>query len=213
VHGPVFAPVILRHLSSARLVAWWGEGHENPLFISPIWPNGCDAGGMDLLTWLVNRVQTCTKRVGGSGQLSPDDPFPAPKPSRLCCAGRGPNSMDGQRRQATWKVGPPPETPYLPEPPAPRSWPCQGAGPIPRRACAISLWLALVLWCQITPGPWPTSLAVGAEPLPYSPHARCCCHVGRKLRSVSLWVQLPQKPEGGETFQIHRRGRRFPGCH
>src|ERR671922_1099973 len=46
------------------LVAWWGEGHEEPWFIlTDLAPAGCDARWYGLRTWCEQRF-TCTNRGG-----------------------------------------------------------------------------------------------------------------------------------------------------
>jgi len=46
------------------LVAWWGEGHDEPWFIlTDLAPDGCDASWYGLRTWCEQSFK-CTKRGG-----------------------------------------------------------------------------------------------------------------------------------------------------
>ena len=52
------------------LVAWWGEGHDEPWFIlTDLAPNGCDASWYGLRTWCEQSFK-CTKRGGWQWQYT-----------------------------------------------------------------------------------------------------------------------------------------------
>jgi hypothetical protein len=145
------------------LVAWWGEGHDEPWFIlTDLAPDGCDARWYGLRTWCEQSFK-CTKRGGWQWQYT-QMTVPA-RAARLWLA-LAVATLWMVSVGSDLEVGPPPESPELPDLRPLLGLP--GAGQ-PRRMRLFRLGWLWVLVCQITARPLPLPWRLVPEPWPDIP--------------------------------------------
>ena len=145
------------------LVAWWGEGHDEPWFIlTALAPDWCDARGYGLRTWCAQSVK-CTKRGGWQWQYT-QMTVPA-RAARLWLA-LAVATLWMVSVGSDLEVGPPPESPELPDLRPLLGLPGVGQ---PRRMRLFRLGWLWVLVCQITARPLPLPWRLVPEPWPDIP--------------------------------------------
>jgi len=145
------------------LVAWWGEGHDEPWFIlTDLAPDGCDASWYGLRTWCEQSFK-CTKRGGWQWQYT-QMTVPA-RAARLWLA-LAVATLWMVSVGSDVEVGPPPEGTDLPDLRPLLSLPAVGK---PRRIRLFRLGWLWVLVCQITARPIPLPWRLVPEPWPDIP--------------------------------------------
>ena len=145
------------------LVAWWGEGHDEPWFIlTDLAPDGCEARWYGLRTWCEQSFK-CTKRSGWQWQYT-QMTVPA-RAARLWLA-LAVATLWMVSVGSDLEVGPPPESPELPDLRPLLGLP--GAGQ-PRRMRLFRLGWRWVLVCQISARPLPLPWRLVPEPWPDIP--------------------------------------------
>ncbi len=160
------------------LVAWWGEGHEEPWFILTDLPaEGCDAAWYGLRTWCEQGFK-CYKRGGWQWQYT-----------RMTDAGRAARVWLALAVANLWMVtlgseletGPTVEVPDLPDLHLILSSVAQPARPRRLRLFRLG-WLSLLVWL-ITAQPLPLPQQLLPEPWPEIPVQWNLCLMHQKAQS------------------------------